>query len=105
MSLFFFENATSDLQSIELSKIQAHLLYEHTKDMMLEIDADTGLMWQMNYETSDYLSFDGADNLTPKQYRIAFDTVVKACETVPELRDVYEPIKTSLMLDPRFQAA
>lgn len=105
MIAFYTNSLNGERIATPLNKKQAHLLYENTKETMLEIGENTGIMWEMNYEVCDYFSFDGADELTPTQYRMAFNAVVKACESVAELKGVYQPIKTALMSDPRFQAA
>ena len=72
---------------------------------MENINQNTGLMWEVNYEICDYLTFDGAEELSSEEYRTAANAVLKACETEPELKEVYEPIKAAFELEKRFQAA
>lgn len=92
--------------SVKLTDKQARILFDHTLEKMKTLGKSYSTMWRMNYEINDSFDLDAeSEDLSPEHYRFAASTVLEICQTQPELKDVYKPIKTALMSDPRFQAA
>lgn len=92
--------------TVELTEKQARILFDNTIEKMKTLGKSYSTMWRVNYEINDSFDLDAeSENLSPEQYRFAAHAVLETCQAQSELKDVYKPIKTALMSDPRFQAA
>ncbi len=92
--------------TVQLTEKQARILFDNTIERMKTLGQSYSTMWRVNYEINDSFDLDAeSKKLSPEHYQFAVHVVLDVCQTQPELKDVYEPIKTALMADKRFQAA
>ncbi|MDO4434675.1 MAG: hypothetical protein Q4B82_08885 [Alysiella sp.] len=105
MTLLYTQTVNGERMTTPLNKQQAYAFSLATQKPITQLDEQLGLLWEINYEMFEYFDLDCVQPLSEKQYPIFANVLINACQNTAELKDVYEPIKTALMADPRWSAA